>query len=138
MSTNFKDIRAAIVAVVDGMDTVQESLGYEKSTFSGQPAVVVSPTDNEAAYGSTQNDRIVFVFKLRAYYLIADESEQEAGEAALESVVDEILTEFKERNVLGSVADWVEPAPSIWEWEIRGEATYRVAEVTLRCVKYVS
>jgi len=80
----------------------------------------------------------VFSFKLRAYYTIAKETEAETAETALEEVVDEILTEFKERNVLGSVCDWVEPAPSVWEYETRGEAVYRVAEVTLRCVKYVA
>jgi len=138
MATNFKDIRAAIVAKVDELAKVQKTYGYDPSTIEGIPAVVVSPSDNEADYGSTSQDRLVFVFKLRAYYTIAKETEAETAETALEEVVDEILTEFKERNVLGSVCDWVEPAPSVWEYETRGEAVYRVAEVTLRCVKYVA
>jgi len=138
MATNFKDIRAAIVAKVDALTKVQKTYGYDPSTIEGIPAVVVSPSDNEADYGSTSQDRLVFVFKLRAYYTISKETEAEAAETALEEVVDEILTDFKERNVLGSVCDWVEPAPSVWEYETRGEAVYRVAEVTLRCVKYVA
>jgi len=138
MATDFKDIRAAIVAKVDELTKVQKTYGYDPSTIEGIPAVIVSPSDNEADYGSTSNDRIVFVFKLRAYYTIEKESEEDEAETALEEVVDEILTAFKERNVLGSACDWVEPAPSIWEYESRGEAVYRVAELTLRCVKYVA
>ena len=138
MANNFHDIRAAIVAKLDELTKVQKTYGYDPSTIEGIPAVIVSPSDNEADYGSTSNDRIVFVFKLRAYYTIEKESEEDEAETALEEVVDEILTAFKERNVLGSACDWVEPAPSIWEYESRGEAVYRVAELTLRCVKYVA
>ena len=136
MATDFKDIRAAIVDKVDELTKVQKTYGYDPSTIEGIPAVVVSPSDNEADYGSTSNDRIVFVFKLRAYYTIEKESEADEAETALEEVVDEILTAFKERSVLGIACDWVEPIPSVWEYETRGEAVYRVAEVTLRCVKY--
>ena len=138
MANDFHDIRAAIVDKVDELTKVQKTYGYDPSTIEGIPAVIVSPSDNEADYGSTSNDRIVFVFKLRAYYTIEKESEEDEAETALEEVVDEILTAFKERNVLGSACDWVEPAPSIWEYESRGEAVYRVAELTLRCVKYVA
>ena len=134
--TNFKDIKQAIVSKVAELDTVQVSYGYDRSTFEGMPAVVVSPSDNQADYGSTQKDRLVFVFKLRAYYLFTEEAGTEDAENALTDVLDEILTKFKERNVLGIACDWVEPAPSVWEYEVRGEAVYRVAEITLRCVKY--
>ncbi len=138
MANDFRTIRAAIVAEVGDLEKVQKSYGYEPSTIEGIPAVVVSPSDNEADYGSTDKDRIVFIFKLRAYYTIAKETESEAAETALEEVVDEILTAFRQRDILGSACDWVEPAPSVWEYETRGEAVYRVAEITLRCVKYVA
>lgn len=143
MATNFKTIRAAIKAVIDalisgGSTTVQECWNYERSTFTGFPAVIVVPTDNEAEYGSTGNDKLVFVFKMRTYYPIEKEDDHSAAETALEAVVDELLTTFKERDVLGSACDWVEPAPSVWQYEERGEAVYRVAEITLRCIKYVA
>ena len=137
MASDFKEIRAAIVTKLGDIETIQESYGYDKSTFSGFPAVIVVPSDNEADYGSSQKDRLVFVFKLRAYYIIKKESDTGTAETALEKVVDEILTDFRDRNVLGSACDWVEPMPSVWEYETRGEAVYRVAEITIRCVKYV-
>lgn len=134
---NFKDIRAAIVAKLATLTKVQVSYGYIPSTFSGFPAVVVRPTDNESDYGDSSVDKMKFVFKARAYYLMQEEDEESGAETALEEVIDEILTTFKERNVLGSACDWVEPIPSIWEYEVRGEAVYRVAEITLKCVKYL-
>ena len=138
MAADFKQIRAAIKKVIDdNADTVQETWNYERSTFGGYPAVIIVPSDNEADYGSTSKDRIVFVFQLKAYYIIPKEGEHAAAEAALEEVVDELLTLFRDKDVLGTACDWVEPAPSVWMYESRGEAVYRVAEITLRCVKYV-
>jgi len=141
MATNFKTIRASIKAVIDaaiaGSSTIQECWNYERSTFAGFPAVIIVPTDNEADYGSTDNDKMVFAFKIRAYYPIPKEGEHADAEVALEAVVDELLTLFKARGALGVACDWVAPAPSVWEYEERGEGVYRVAQINLKCIKYV-
>jgi len=137
MATDFKDIREAIRLKLEESTKIQVAYNYERSTFEGFPAVIVAPTENEADYGSQSNDRLVFVFKLRAYYPIPSEGEHQDAEAALEEVVDEILTMFRARNSLGGSCDWVQPAPSVWQYEERGEGVYRMAEVTLRCTKYV-
>ena len=141
MANSFKNIRATIKAkIVADCDKVQTGCvySYDKMTLEGMPAVVIIPSDNEADYGSTSKDRAVFVFKIRAYYERTEEDEQGNAEIALEEVVDQLLEEFRERDVLGSVCDWVEPIPSIWYYEKRKETVYRVAEITLRCVKYLS
>jgi hypothetical protein len=138
MATNFKTIRAAIKTAIDTATKVQAAYTYERSTFEGFPAVIIAPSENEADYGSTQKDRLVFIFKVRAFYPIPDEGEHSDAETALEEVVDELLTIFKSRDAIGSACDWVEPAPGSWYYEERGEAVYRVAEITLRCVKYVA
>ncbi|MDF1498520.1 MAG: hypothetical protein P1P85_04180 [Patescibacteria group bacterium] len=138
---DFKDIRAAIVSkLTDSVTKIQSGCvyGYDKFALDGMPAAVVVPSDNEADYGSTSSDKLVFVFKVRFYYDRTKESEEGAAETALEEVVDQALTAFKERNVLGSVCDWVEPIPSVWQYEERGETLYRVAEITLRCIKYIA
>ncbi len=138
MASTFKDIRAAIKAVIDAQaDAVKVCYNYERSTFEGMPAAVVVPTDNEAAYGSTRDDRDVFVFRIKMYYEIKKEDEHEAAEGYLETTLDQMLTIFRNRAVLGAAVDWVEPAPSIWYYEEVGEGVYRVAELTLRCVKYI-
>lgn len=134
--TPFKDIRAQIKTVVEGATSVQTSYAYEASTFSGFPAVTIVPTENVADYGSTQKDRMVFVFKVKAFYIIEKESQHLSAENALEAVVDELLALFRTRGVI-TACDWLEPVPGIWYYEERGEAVYRVAEITLRCVKYM-
>ena len=139
MASDFKDIRKAIVKKIDDdCHKVGKVYGYDRSTFEKYPAVVVVPTDNEADYADNAMDKITMIFKIRIYYPINKESEHGAAETALEEVVDELLTEFRERKVLGSASDAVTPAPSIWEYEDRGEVVYRVAEITLRCIKYSS
>jgi len=139
MASDFKNARAAIVKKIeDDCNKVGKVYGYDRSTFEAYPAVVVAPTDNEADYADNAMDKITMIFKVRAYYPINEEDEHEAAETALEEVVDELLTEFRERKVLGSASDAVTPAPSVWEYEDRGEVIYRVAEITLRCIKYSS
>ena len=137
--SDFKDIRAAIKAkIIASIDKAQTDCvyGYDKMTLEGMPAIVIVPSDNEADYGSTSNDRIVFAFKVRVYYERTKEDEQGNAEVAIEEVVDQILDTFRERDVLGDVCDWLEPAPSVWGYEERGETLYRMAEITLRCIKY--
>ena len=137
--SDFKDIRAAIkTKIIASIDKAQTDCvyDYDKMTLEGMPAIVIVPSDNEADYGSTSNDRIVFAFKVRVYYERTEEDEQGAAEIATEEVVDQILDTFRERDVLGDVCDWLEPAPSIWGYEERKETIYRVAEITLRCIKY--
>ena len=111
---------------------------YDISTLSEYPLVTITPSDNETDYGSTTHDKATFAFKLRIYYPIEKDSAHEDAEKALEEVVDELLTLFRPRNVLGVACDWVAPTPSIWEYEVRGEAVLRVAEVNLSCIKYVA
>lgn len=139
MASDFKNIRAAIKAkIIASIDKAQTDCvyGYDKMTLEGMPAIVIVPSDNEADYGSNSNDRIVFAFKVRVYYERTKEDEQGDAETALEEVVDQILDTFREREVLGDVCDWLEPVPSVWGYEERKETVYRVAEITLRCIKY--
>jgi hypothetical protein len=139
MPTIFKDIRAAIKKLIDeNSETVQAVYNYDRSTFEGFPAVIISPSENQSDYESNQHDKVTFVFKVRAFYPIPKESEHAAAETALEGVVDELLGLFRDHDCLGSACDWVEPTPSAWYYEERSEAVYRVAELTIKCRKYVA
>lgn len=133
----FKDIRQKIKDTLLTIDKIQNVYIADRSRFEGFPVAVVSPSENETDYGSTHKDRRVFVFKVRLYYPIKGESTQEAEELALEEVVDDVIKKFNKRSVLDPVCDWVEPVPSIWQYEERGEGVFRMAEITLRCIKYV-
>jgi len=134
----FSTIRAAIIGKINtDLDKIQVAYATDRSTFSGFPAAVVSPSENEADYSSTADDRRVYAFKVRVYYPIKDESDYDAAESALEDALDEMLDAFSTRGVLGAACEWVKPVPSVWQYEERGEGIYRMAELTIRCVKYV-
>jgi len=136
---HFKNIRAAIKkAIDDNATTVQKTYTYERSTFEGFPAVIITPSADQSDYHDNQKDRSVFVFKIRAYYPISNEASHEAAESALETVIDELITIFFRRDCLGSACDWLEPILGTWYYEERGEGIYRVAELTLHCIKYIS
>jgi hypothetical protein len=132
--TPFKDIRAGIKAIVEQSTSIQAVYAYEASTFSGFPAAVIAPSENAADYNSTQKDKLTFIFKVRVYYPIENESSHEDAETNLEAVFDELLYAFRARGTL-TACDWLEPVPGAWYYEERGEGVYRVAEMTLRCIK---
>ena len=133
----FSTIRTAIIDKINNdLSKIEVAYRTDRSSFSGFPAAVVSPSENEADYASTASDRRVYAFKIRVYYPIESESAQDSAELALEEALDEMLDAFKERDSLGTACDWVEPIPSVWQYEERGDGTFRMAELTLRCVTY--
>jgi hypothetical protein len=133
----FSTIRTAIIDKINNYLTkIEVAYRTDRSSFAGFPAAVVSPSENEADYSSTADDKRVYAFKIRVYYPLESESQQDAAELALEEALDEMLDAFKQRDSLGAACDWVEPIPSVWQYEERGDGTYRMAELTLRCVVY--
>lgn len=133
----FSTIRTAIIDKINSdLTKIQVAYRTDRSTLDGFPAAVVSPSENESDYASTASDRRVYAFKIRVYYPLGKESEQDSGEIALEEALDEMLAAFSTRNALGSACDWIEPVPSIWQYEERSDVIYRMAELTLRCIKY--
>ncbi len=133
----FSTIRTAIIDKInDDLTKIQVAYRTDRSTLDGFPAAVVSPSENEADYASTASDRRVYAFKIRIYYPIKDEFEQDSAEIALEEALDEMLDVFSTRGALGTACDWLEPIPSVWQYEERDAGLYRMAELTLRCITY--
>jgi hypothetical protein len=134
----FNEIREAIATKVLTADSVQASYAYPRSTLEGFPAAVIMPSENQSDYGSTHNDRVVFVFRVMLYAPIKDEGAGEAAEQALGKAVGELVFDtFKSRDSLIEVCDHIEPAAGIFGESTVGQGVYRTAEVTLRCVKYL-
>lgn len=131
------DIRAEIAAKIES-DSVIFSAVYPwpKATLEGFPAVIVMPSENDADYGSTNSRELVFTFNLNVYYPTTKESEYEKTELAVGECVGELLRIFLVKHPL-TTCDWVTPIPSIWGETTVGEATFRTAQVVLRCVKHV-
>lgn len=135
----FNEIREEIATkILTESDTIQASYAYPRSTLEGFPAAVVMPSENQSDYGSTQSDRVTFVFRVMIYYPIKDEGASEDSERHLGKAVAEIVFDiFRARSSLSNVCDHVEPAPSVFGETTVGQGVYRTAEVLLRCVKYM-
>lgn len=134
----FSTIRTAIIDKLNGESITKIQVAYrtDRATLEGFPAAVVSPSENEADYASTANDKRVYAFKIRVYYPFKTEAEQDAADIALEEALDEMLDAFTQRGALGTACMWIEPVPSVWQYEERADGTYRMAELTLRCITY--
>lgn len=131
------DIRAEIAAKIEGDSEIFSAVyPWPKATLEGFPAVIVMPSENDADYGSTNSRELVFTFNLNVYYPTTKESEYEKTELAVGECVGELLRIFLVKHPL-TTCDWVTPIPSIWGETTVGEATFRTAQVILRCVKHV-
>lgn len=133
----FNDIRQAIVTKLETLTTIQTVYFAPRSEFAGSPVAVVSVSSNEALYNSNRADRMTFVFQVRIYIPLVSESDSTEVETNLGKAYGELLLAFRDREVLGTAADFVEPIAGTWFYEERTSGVYHVAEVNVRCVKYM-
>lgn len=129
-------IRTKIIEVISTATKVQAAYRTERSKFDGYPAAVVTPSDSEADYGDTAKDKLTFVFIVRIYQEIS-KSGQDQADITLEKAVDELLIIFLNKKALGTACEWVEPVNSRWGYQNRENSEIRVAELKLRCRKYL-
>lgn len=133
----WKEIREAIKkAIDDNAQTIQASYNYERSTFEGLPAAVIVPSDSQADYGSTANNKFIITFKIKIYNQIPKEGEQQEIEELMDNSIDEMITIFSNKDILNLPTGWVMPIPSAWVFEERDEGVYRVAEFMVRFISY--
>lgn len=132
-------IRQAIIDVLNGESITKIEVAYrtDRSEVDGYPCALVFPSEHEADYHQTGsgNNKETYIFTIRILYPFVDG--QEAADIALEEATDEIIAAFRERDVLGSAADWVEPVPGRWGYQQRGDGTMRIAELNIKAVKYI-
>lgn len=135
----FGAIRQAIIDVLNSEEVTKIEAAYRtaRSDIEGYPSAEVFPSENEADFHQTSpgSNRETYIFTIRVLYPFTEG--QEDADLALEEALDELLETFRERSILGSAADWVDPVPSIWGYQDRGNGTMRVAELKIRAVKYI-
>jgi hypothetical protein len=135
----FNELRQAVLDVITADETtIQEAYFEERSEFDGSPAAVVGVSQNDALYNSQHLDRMTFVFQVRIYIPINVNEDIHDVEIRMGKAYWETLRLFKARDVLGTAADFVEPIPSIWGFEERGEGVFRFCEINIRCAKFLS
>lgn len=133
------ELRAEIAAYIleeSDIFPTDSVYAFPKSTLSAYPAVVIMPSENISDYGDTEVNKLNLAFNLIVYYPMQTEGDQEDAELAVGEAVGELLRIFSGRNELTG-CDWVQPAPSVWADVTVGEANFRTAMITLRCIKYV-
>lgn len=134
----YQDTRAAIIAVIDAQaDTIQEACRTLRSKLDAFPVALVRPSEAEADYSETaaRANKETYVFDVRVLYPFVEG--QETADLAIEKSLDELITIFRDRNVLGAAADWCSPAPSVWGFVETASGTMRCGEIKIRAVKHV-
>jgi len=132
-----KTIRNKIEEVLTGLNIFKQVTHSELRDYTGYPVAVITPSENDSDYGSTEADKVTFVFKVRVIYIIRKGTDQEDIDNKMYDLSEAVLNAFKTREALGNTCDWVQPVPSVWGKEDRGESVYRTREFTIRCKKYV-
>lgn len=146
----YKKIRQAIIDHLNSDVITKIAVAYrtDRSEIAGYPAALVFPAEHEADYFQTGggSNKETYIFTIRILYPFTEG--QEEADLALEEAVDELIRNFRNRdslgiekddegNDIGSVVDWIEPVPGRWGYQDRGNGTMRIAELNIRCVKYV-
>lgn len=132
----FSSVRQAIVSLLETSTTLQKVYRTEVSSFEGFPAAVLSVGGNEAGYGSTTHDRIVYNFTLRVYYPLKSADVQETEEIAMEKCCDELLVLLRRRDLQG-INGWLEPVMTDpWVAVTNGDSVLYMATLRLRFVGY--
>jgi hypothetical protein len=139
----FNELRQAILDKIEDDETsIQEAHFEQPENFGGSPAAVVGVSPNEALYNSNHTDRMTFAFTIMIYIPMKEDNIHEVEEA-MGQAYWEVLHMFNKRNVFDGVVTGLdtvhtEPLPSVWSYEERGEGVFRVAEINLRVVAYMS
>ena len=135
----YSTIRQALIDLLNGESITKIEVAYrtDRSQIAGYPAALVFPAEHEAEYHQTGsgNNKETYVFTIRILYPFTEG--QEDADLALEEATDEIIGALRDRSVLGNAADWVVPVPGKWGYQDRGDGIMRVAELNVRCVKYI-
>jgi len=121
--TNINNIRKEISNVIStSVNTVQDVADYQKTGFTGYPAVSISMSDNENDFWSTAENMRKFVFDLNIFVQIskdvgtADDNAQQRAERVMGNVVSDILDAFDDEITLNGEADFVDASPSAWDF----------------------
>ena len=132
-------IRQAIIDLLnsEAISKIEVAYRTDRSKVEGYPCALVFPSEHEADFHQTGsgNNKETYVFTIRILYPFVEG--QEEADIALEEATDEIIAALRDRSVLGSASDWVIPVPGKWGYQDRGDGIMRVAELNVKCVKYI-
>ena len=142
--TNINNIKSVIInRISSDITKVQDTADYEKTGFSGFPAVTIFCSGNENDYESTSDNLRTFTFIIRIHEqlgkipqldAVSDNAKQRA-ERILGDVVSEIIDSFDKYYTLGGAVDICKATPSRWGYAEIPEGWARIAEIKIECKK---
>lgn len=136
---SFNNLRQAILDKITADETtIQEAYFELRSNFEGSPVAVIDVSNNEALYNSNQTDRLTFVFQIRIYIPLKDDTDAHEVEVNMGKAYWEVLNMFANRRSLEGYTDFTEPIPSAWGYIETASGVFRYSEINLRCVMYAS
>lgn len=116
------NIKKEIMTLLSTITNIQDVADYQKTGFTGYPAVSVLMSDNENDFWSTAENLRKFVFNLDIFVQIAkntgsaDDNAQQKAERVMGDVVSDILNKFDNEIDLNGQADFVDATPSSWDF----------------------
>lgn len=145
----WNSILTQVVTVLDTISVIQTVDNYEKSSFSGFPAVTVVPNEEDSDFEATTERMRTYVFRIRAYQEMYSQQHPSSpglkdADRILRTVVDDIVKEFDKpanatlsgnANTAAERVIQVSPVPSSWGYDT--DRNFRVAEVLLQVKVYV-
>lgn len=147
MAENYGDIeylkKNIIREISDQVTLVKDVADYEKTGFTGFPAVTITVSGNGNSFVTSAENERVFMFLLRVYEQIEQvpaidaisDNAKERAERVLGDAVDQILRVFDTttRFTLTDSADrGIEAVPSRWGYSLLPVGWCRVAEIEVR------
>lgn len=135
----YQIIRQQIIDVLNSSDVsrIKKAFRTQSADLTEFPVALVFPTESDAEFSQTspESNRETYSFTIRVIYPFTEG--QDKADIELEQAVDQVIETFRDRNRI-PFADWVQPVPSRWGYVDRANGTNRVADITIRCVKYVN
>jgi len=135
----YQTIRSKIIEVINNnADKIAAAYRTDRSDISAFPAALIIPGALEASYHQTSpgSNKEIYDFTIRVIYPFTEG--QDTADIALEQAIDELLTIFRDRKILGNAADWVVPVSvNPWGYMDRAGGTARVAELRIQAVRHI-
>ena len=129
---SFSALRSAIQSKLEGISNIQKVYNYP-ATPKQFPAATISPSDAEADYETTDENKRYYGFTVRVFY---ETKVGGTGNAvsALEGLIDEIVDEFdKDPSLSGtsfpSKYTMIQLTPTPSRWEYFEDQGYIMAEI---------
>lgn len=139
-------LKTKIQAILAANPLIQQVYNYEAAEFSGDPAVTIVAQGNDGEWRSTTQNKRPYDFLVRVWVKRGETRNDQQAEDVMTDVVSSILDDFDKFYTLGTGSPGAALVLPTGYTMVRVEAlkgerlyaeretTYRVADITVRCI----